>query len=100
MASDVVKGGWAPEEDERLVKGIERYGTRYARRHLIRSQFLTSHNRWSLVASVVQTRNSDRRFPFPIVSSSVANLLSKNVPSAGQIPSILLSIGQHGLLKL
>jgi hypothetical protein len=30
MASDVVKGGWAPEEDERLVKGIERYGTRYA----------------------------------------------------------------------
>ncbi|KAF9444689.1 hypothetical protein P691DRAFT_806975 [Macrolepiota fuliginosa MF-IS2] len=43
MASDVVKGGWAPEEDERLVKGIERYGTR-----------------WSLVASVVQTRNSDQ----------------------------------------
>jgi hypothetical protein len=28
MASDVVKGGWAPDEDERLVKGIERYGTR------------------------------------------------------------------------
>jgi len=43
MASDVVKGGWAPDEDERLVKGIERYGTR-----------------WSLVASVVQTRNSDQ----------------------------------------
>ncbi|EAU83258.1 hypothetical protein CC1G_11894 [Coprinopsis cinerea okayama7 len=43
MASDVVKGGWSPEEDERLVKGIERYGTR-----------------WSLVASVVQTRNSDQ----------------------------------------
>ncbi|KDR68531.1 hypothetical protein GALMADRAFT_129242 [Galerina marginata CBS 339.88] len=43
MASDVVKGGWAPDEDEKLVKGIERYGTR-----------------WSLVASVVQTRNSDQ----------------------------------------
>ncbi|KAG6877499.1 hypothetical protein C0993_006601 [Termitomyces sp. T159_Od127] len=43
MASDVVKGGWAPEEDEKLVKGIEKYGTR-----------------WSLVASVVQTRNSDQ----------------------------------------
>jgi hypothetical protein len=28
MASDVVKGGWAPDEDEKLVKGIERYGTR------------------------------------------------------------------------
>lgn len=43
MASDVVKGGWAPDEDEKLVKGIERYGTR-----------------WSLVASMVQTRNSDQ----------------------------------------
>ncbi|KAK0500089.1 hypothetical protein EDD18DRAFT_1148392 [Armillaria luteobubalina] len=43
MASDVVKGGWAPDEDERLVKAIERYGTR-----------------WSLVASLVQTRNSDQ----------------------------------------
>lgn len=28
MASDVVKGGWAPDEDEKLVKGIEQYGTR------------------------------------------------------------------------
>ena len=44
MASDVVKGGWAPDEDERLVKAIERYGTR-----------------WSLVASLVGTRNSDRK---------------------------------------
>ncbi|KIY70459.1 hypothetical protein CYLTODRAFT_419804 [Cylindrobasidium torrendii FP15055 ss-10] len=43
MASDVVKGGWAPDEDERLVGAIERFGTR-----------------WSLVASVVGTRNSDQ----------------------------------------
>ncbi|KIY68224.1 hypothetical protein CYLTODRAFT_351769 [Cylindrobasidium torrendii FP15055 ss-10] len=43
MASDVVKGGWAPDEDERLVKAIEHYGTR-----------------WSLVASQVCTRNSDQ----------------------------------------
>lgn len=28
MASDVVKGGWAPDEDERLVSAIEKYGTR------------------------------------------------------------------------
>ena len=34
MASDVVKGGWAPDEDEKLVKGIERYGTRYDCRRL------------------------------------------------------------------
>lgn len=44
MASDVVKGGWAPDEDERLIAAIERYGTR-----------------WSLVAGVVGTRNSDRK---------------------------------------
>ena len=35
MASDVVKGGWAPDEDEKLVKGIERYGTRYDCRNLM-----------------------------------------------------------------
>ncbi len=44
MASGVVKGGWAPDEDERLVKAIERCGTR-----------------WSFVASLVGTRNSDRK---------------------------------------
>ncbi|KAJ3796605.1 Homeodomain-like protein, partial [Lentinula aff. detonsa] len=43
MASDVVKGGWAPEEDEKLVQAIEKYGTR-----------------WSLVSAFVQTRNSDQ----------------------------------------
>ncbi|KAH7867759.1 Homeodomain-like protein [Lentinula edodes] len=43
MASDVVKGGWAPEEDEKLVQAIEKYGTR-----------------WSLVSAYVQTRNSDQ----------------------------------------
>ncbi|KAK2459912.1 hypothetical protein APHAL10511_008112 [Amanita phalloides] len=43
MASDVVKGGWSPEEDERLVRGIKMFGTR-----------------WSQVASIVQTRNSDQ----------------------------------------
>ncbi|KAF8635067.1 hypothetical protein AX15_000558 [Amanita polypyramis BW_CC] len=43
MASDCVKGGWSPEEDERLVRGIKMFGTR-----------------WSQVASIVQTRNSDQ----------------------------------------
>ncbi|KAF5345713.1 hypothetical protein D9758_013064 [Tetrapyrgos nigripes] len=43
MASDVVKGGWSPEEDDRLVKAIDKYGTR-----------------WSMVASLVLTRNSDQ----------------------------------------
>lgn len=61
MASDVVKGGWAPDEDEKLVKGIERYGTRcgcsFNKKNTIVDPVLL---RWSLVASVVQTRNSDR----------------------------------------
>ncbi|KAJ7767546.1 hypothetical protein B0H14DRAFT_3509808 [Mycena olivaceomarginata] len=43
MSSDVVKGGWAPDEDQRLLNAIDTYGTR-----------------WSVVASVVQTRNSDQ----------------------------------------
>ncbi|KIY71958.1 hypothetical protein CYLTODRAFT_78651 [Cylindrobasidium torrendii FP15055 ss-10] len=43
MASDVVKGGWAPDEDERLVSAIDRHGTR-----------------WSIVSSLVGTRNSDQ----------------------------------------
>ncbi|KAJ7153820.1 hypothetical protein C8R46DRAFT_1228115 [Mycena filopes] len=43
MSSDVVKGGWAPDEDQRLLNAIDSYGTR-----------------WSLVASMVQTRNSDQ----------------------------------------
>ncbi|KAJ7716963.1 hypothetical protein DFH07DRAFT_785276 [Mycena maculata] len=43
MSTDVVKGGWAPDEDQRLLNAIDCFGTR-----------------WSLVASMVQTRNSDQ----------------------------------------
>ncbi|KAK7463420.1 hypothetical protein VKT23_006773 [Stygiomarasmius scandens] len=43
IASDVAKGGWTTEEDEKLTSAIEKYGTR-----------------WSMVASVVQSRNSDQ----------------------------------------
>ncbi|KIY53730.1 hypothetical protein FISHEDRAFT_32755 [Fistulina hepatica ATCC 64428] len=43
MVSNVVKGGWAPDEDARLIHAIENYGTR-----------------WSIVASCVQTRSSDQ----------------------------------------
>ncbi|KAJ7253562.1 hypothetical protein C8J57DRAFT_1348488 [Mycena rebaudengoi] len=43
MNADVVKGGWAPDEDQRLLSAIDRFGTK-----------------WALVASVVQTRNSDQ----------------------------------------
>ncbi|KIY53731.1 hypothetical protein FISHEDRAFT_17615, partial [Fistulina hepatica ATCC 64428] len=43
MASAVVKGGWAPDEDTRLINAIKEHGTR-----------------WSVVASLVRTRNSDQ----------------------------------------
>ncbi|KAJ7472593.1 hypothetical protein FB451DRAFT_1089466 [Mycena latifolia] len=43
MSSDVVKGGWSPDEDQRLLSAIDTFGTR-----------------WSLVSSMVQTRNSDQ----------------------------------------
>jgi hypothetical protein len=60
MANDVVKGGWSPQEDEKLVKGIERYGTRSVRL-CFSLRPLISLSSWSLVASVVQSRNSDRQ---------------------------------------
>ncbi|KAF5335266.1 hypothetical protein D9758_016238 [Tetrapyrgos nigripes] len=43
MSVDIVKGGWSQEEDECLMKAIERYGTK-----------------WSMVSSMVKTRNSDQ----------------------------------------
>ncbi|KIY71166.1 hypothetical protein CYLTODRAFT_419022 [Cylindrobasidium torrendii FP15055 ss-10] len=43
MASDVTKGGWAPDEDDRLRSAIDQYGPR-----------------WSMIASCVGTRNSDQ----------------------------------------
>ncbi|KAJ7912345.1 Homeodomain-like protein [Mycena leptocephala] len=43
MSLDVVKGGWTPDEDGRLLNAMKRYGTR-----------------WSLVAPMVRTRNSDQ----------------------------------------
>ncbi|KAK0196045.1 Homeodomain-like protein [Armillaria mellea] len=49
MASDVVKGGWSPDEDARLVKAIDQCGTR-----------LVASVRWSMVAAMVQSRNSDQ----------------------------------------
>lgn len=82
MASDVVKGGWAPDEDERLIAAIERYGTR-----------------WSLVAGVVGTRNSDRKL-LSHARHSPFSYAMQNVPSGGQILSTLLSIARAGRQRL
>ncbi|KAF9033961.1 hypothetical protein BDZ89DRAFT_947523 [Hymenopellis radicata] len=43
MAPDIVKGAWAPDEDDRLVKAVQINGVR-----------------WSLVAAAVGTRNTDQ----------------------------------------
>jgi hypothetical protein len=101
MASDVVKGGWAPDEDEKLVKGIERYGTRYVYPFNKKTSSLTYWVllRWSLVASVVQTRNSDRMWPFVAVFVNLTQS-TQNVLNVGLIHSTLLLIGLHGPLKL
>lgn len=60
MASDVVKGGWAPDEDERLINAIEKYGTRYGASPPRLQVTPNIISRWSLVATLVQSRNSDR----------------------------------------
>ncbi|KAF8899691.1 Homeodomain-like protein [Mucidula mucida] len=54
MASDVVKGGWAPDEDERMGKASRNKVRFDLWRTLIRIF------RWSMVAAYVQTRNSDQ----------------------------------------
>ncbi|KAJ4490004.1 hypothetical protein J3R30DRAFT_19239 [Lentinula aciculospora] len=41
--ADVAKGNWSPEEDEKLLKAIEKYGSR-----------------WTAIATAVETRNSDQ----------------------------------------
>ncbi|KAK7461380.1 hypothetical protein VKT23_008557 [Stygiomarasmius scandens] len=43
MATEIIKGGWSSEEDNKLIEAIEKCGTK-----------------WSSVASMVQTRNSDQ----------------------------------------
>ncbi|KAJ3937194.1 MAG: Homeodomain-like protein [Lentinula lateritia] len=42
--ADVAKGNWSPEEDEKLLKAIGKYGSR-----------------WTAIATAVETRNSDRK---------------------------------------
>ncbi|KAF8650301.1 hypothetical protein AX16_005309 [Volvariella volvacea WC 439] len=77
MASDVVKGGWAPDEDERLVQGVERYGTR-----------------WSLVASVVQTRNSDQCAKRWADTLNPAINRTSWTPEADEL--LIQAVNQHG----
>ncbi|TRM64818.1 hypothetical protein BD626DRAFT_400019 [Schizophyllum amplum] len=77
MATDVVKGGWAPDEDERLVKAIEKHGTR-----------------WSLVAQVVQTRNSDqcaKRW-----TDTLNPAIDRTTWTAAQDDLLIRAVNEHG----
>lgn len=64
MASNVVKGGWTQEEDDKLVHALMMYG---ARSVIIWKNVHKTHTipalsfRWSLVSAYVETRNSDRK---------------------------------------
>jgi hypothetical protein len=59
MNADVVRGGWVPDEDQRLLSAIDRFGTKFVDFYLSLKS-LTPKFRWAIVASVVQTRSSDR----------------------------------------
>lgn len=81
MASDVVKGGWAPEEDEKLVQAIEKYGTRSVRASPFNRWMMNTHSadfRWSLVSAYVQTRNSDRK-PYFTLSEQSLELMNRRM---------------------
>ncbi|KAF9059346.1 ternary protein-Dna Complex1 [Rhodocollybia butyracea] len=84
IGSDVlVKGGWAFEEDERLVKGIEKYGTRLV-------------NLWSLVSAYVHTRNSDqcaKRW-----TDTLNPMINRTRWSAEADALLLKAVGEHGKL--
>ncbi|KAJ7247492.1 hypothetical protein C8J57DRAFT_1080848 [Mycena rebaudengoi] len=59
MNADVVRGGWVPDEDQRLLSAIDRFGTKFVDFYLSLKS-LTPKFRWAIVASVVQTRSSDQ----------------------------------------
>ncbi|KAJ7067518.1 hypothetical protein C8F01DRAFT_668826 [Mycena amicta] len=77
MNSDVVKGGWAPDEDARLLQAIDIYGTR-----------------WSLVASMVQTRNSDqcaKRW-----GDTLNPAIDRTAWTASQDDLLIQAVNEHG----
>jgi hypothetical protein len=43
MNADVVKGGWAPDEDQRLLSAIDRFGTKFVD-FLFITQYSDRHN--------------------------------------------------------
>ena len=103
MASDVVKGGWSPQEDEKLVSGIERYGTRY-------EFYLLSMDVWYyLTCSQVVTRcicrsNKKQRswvqyLSYVTPSRDFWSAPHKNAQRGGQTHSILQLIARRGLQK-
>ena len=62
MASIVSKGGWSSEEDKKLLDAVEKHGMKcvLSPSFFCRGPDHRHHFRWSVVASLVETRNSGR----------------------------------------
>lgn len=101
MANDVVKGGWSPQEDEKLVKGIDRYGTRSV---LFFQSLFSDSNFFHLQVVSRCFRSSDKeQRSLVLLSLSIIlahSFLHQNVQRGGLIRLTLLSIVLRGPQKL
>jgi len=75
MASIVSKGGWSSEEDRKLLDAVEKHGMKCVASPSLfcRVTDYQRHFRWSVVASLVETRNSGRKSSDYMLRSKVVN---------------------------
>jgi len=76
MASIVSKGGWSSEEDRKLLDAVEKHGMKHVASPSLfcRDTDYQRHFRWSVVASLVETRNSGRELSDHMLRGMVANI--------------------------
>ena len=76
MASIVSKGGWSSEEDRKLLDAVEKHGMKCVASPSLfcRVTDYQRHFRWSVVASLVETRNSGRESSDYMLRSTVVNV--------------------------
>ncbi|KAJ3980572.1 hypothetical protein F5890DRAFT_1540765 [Lentinula detonsa] len=77
MAADIVRGVWSADEDAKLLSAVEKYGTK-----------------WSLVATMVHTRNSDQ------CAKRWTDTLDPTIDRSGWTPeqdhTLLDAVNEHG----
>ena len=76
MASIVSKGGWSSEEDRKLLDAVKKHGMKCVASPSLfcRGTDYRRHFRWSVVASLVETRNSGRKSSDHMLRSKGANV--------------------------